>query len=311
MKIDDAFRQYLTEIAVNRGLSVHTVDGYTEDLKQYSRYLRACGIRDTDEIDSGLVEAFIHRESLQKSANSVARMGASVRSFHSWVSYREDSESDPSEYLRISHGTDRLPVYATREEVEKLMDSFDHSDPVQFMQHALLEMIYSCGMRVSEAVSLTMNRVDLDSMTVRILGKGSKERLVPIPSGSAGLLKEYRDVIRPVFLKKKTNLFFLNRFGRKVTPRSVQLLMEHKCGELNIGKHLTPHKLRHSYATHLLQGGADLRSIQEMLGHSDIMTTEIYTHIQDRQVFDTYQKFHPGELQGDLEIPEEEEEKDI
>ena len=304
MKLDQALQEYISEIAINRGLSDHTVSSYREDLFQYTEDLKKQGIDDTDKITSAVVEAFIHRQSLTKNPNSLARMGASVRSFHAWLNYTREEDDDPSEYLKIHHGTKKLPVYASVEEIERIMNSFDGSDPVQFMQHALLEMIYACGMRVSEVCSITMNRVDLDSSFVRILGKGNKERIVPIPSGSIPLLKEYRDVIRPLFLKKKTNLFFINRFGRKITPRSVQLLLEKKREELDIHKQLTPHKLRHSYATHLLQGGADLRSIQEMLGHSDIMTTEIYTHIQDRQVFDAYEKFHPGELQGDLEIPD-------
>ena len=139
---------------------------------------------------------------------------------------------------------------------------------------------------------------------VRVLGKGNKERLVPIARGSIPILIRYRDTVRPTWVKGRTQLFFINRFGRKVTPRSVELLMEKKRNELGIRKKLTPHKMRHSYATHMLQGGADLRSIQEMLGHSDIQTTEIYTHVQNRQLFDSYEKYHPGELDEDLEVPE-------
>ena len=188
------------------------------------------------------------------------------------------------------------------------MQSCDDSQPQEIFRHALLELMYACGLRVSEVCSLTYNRVDLDTGMVRVLGKGSKERLVPIARGSIPILIRYRDTVRPTWVKGRTQLFFVNRFGRRVTPRSVELLMEQKRRELGIKKKLTPHKMRHSYATHMLQGGADLRSIQEMLGHSDIQTTEIYTHVQNRQLFDSYEKYHPGGLDEDLPVPEKKKE---
>lgn len=180
------------------------------------------------------------------------------------------------------------------------MDSFDDHIPEQYLDHAILQMIYDCGLRVSEAVTLTMNRVDLDSRKLRVLGKGDKERIVPIPSHSISFYKEYRDVIRTNFLKNKTNLFFITNKGKKVTSKHVEVLLQKKCIELDFHKHITPHKLRHSYATHMLQGGADLRSIQEMLGHSDISTTEIYTNVTNKQMFDAYEKFHSDILNEKL-----------
>ena len=293
MKLNDALKRYLTELTVNEGKSVRTVKSYESDLKQYLSFLEDEGIKDTKKISPELVEGFIIEQSLTKKGTSLSRMAASIRSFHQYLNYLYE-EKDPSLNIEVHRGLKSLPVFATVEQINTLMASFDDSNPEQLFQHALLELIYSCGMRVSEATSITVNRVDLDTGMVRILGKGNKERIVPIPRGSITVLERYLHLVRPLYLKKNTNLFFINRFGRPVTRESVEKLLREKCTELGFQEHLTPHKLRHSYATHLLQGGADLRAIQEMLGHSDIRTTEIYTHVANRQMFESYNKFHPG-----------------
>lgn len=295
MKLAQALKKYLVHIRLNDGKGEKTTSAYHSDLNQYIAWLEKQGIEDTDDITGSMIEEFIALQSLEKSSASIVRMAASVRSFHHDLAFMNDV-NDPSLNLEVHKGPRTLPVYCTPEEIEKLMNSFDHHDPVQLLDHVLLETIYSCGLRVSELTGLTMNRVDLDTMKLRVLGKGDKERIVPIPSGAIPLLKEYRDIIRPVWVKQKTNLFFINRFGRKVTSRYVEQLLQKKCVELNFDKHITPHKLRHSYATHMLQGGADLRSIQEILGHANVSTTEIYTHIQNKQMFDAYHKFHPANM---------------
>ncbi|MCR4951004.1 MAG: tyrosine-type recombinase/integrase [Solobacterium sp.] len=298
MKIDDALKEYFLHIQVNEGKSRRTVSSYQNDLSQYAAFLKENGCEDTSEISSQLIDQFIVRELSVKKSSSVVRMAAAIRSFHKDLSFMHDEE-DPSLNLTVHKDVKSLPVYCTVEEIRTLMDSFDDSDPKQFLDHAVLEMIYACGLRVSEVTSLTLNRTDLDSGRLRVLGKGDKERIVPIPSGSVPLLKKYRDVLRPVLVKGRTSLFFVNRYGRRLTPRYVESMLQSKCTELGFQKHITPHKLRHSYATHMLQGGADLRSIQEILGHANISTTEIYTHVQNKQLFDNYAKFHPGE-KGDL-----------
>ncbi len=299
MELLEAYQEYTTDITINKGMSQRTISSYCNDLKQYIAWLQKHDVMDTDDIQSTHIEDFLHEESAYKESTSISRMAASIRSFHSFLQYRIDAEN-PAEYVEVHHGEKKLPVFATKDEIDLLMASFDDQVPDDILHHAILEMIYSCGLRVSEAVSLTINRVNLETGFVRVLGKGNKERLVPIPDGAMDILKKWKDIVRPVYLEKKTNLFFINRFGRKVTARSVELLLNEQCGKAGIRKHLTPHKLRHSYATHLLQGGADLRSIQEMLGHSDIRTTEIYTHVQNRQLFDAYTGFHPGSRDDDL-----------
>lgn len=302
MKLDKAFQQYLVHLKVNQGKSQRTISAYERDLKQYISWLEENDIHDTKKIKPHLIQQYLVEQQEVKSSNSVVRMAASIRSFHQDLAFMYD-EADPSLTIEVHRNQETLPVYCTVEEITRLMGSFDDTDPKQYTDHALLEIIYACGLRVSECVSLTLNRVDLDTGMLRVLGKGNKERLVPIPKGSISFLKYYRDIIRNGYLKKKTNLFFINQYGRKVTTKYVENLLIEKCAECNFNKHITPHKLRHSYATHLLQGGADLRSIQEMLGHSDIQTTQIYTHVQNRQVFEAYEKTHDSHEFEQLDIP--------
>jgi site-specific recombinase XerD len=282
---------------MNQGKSPHTVSSYSSDLKQYFAFLEEEGIDDTDDIVYENIRDFISSQSEEKASTSLVRMAAAIRSFHSYLSFMYDVK-EPSLNLSVHKNQHVLPVYCTKEEISQLMASFDDSRPREMMEHALLEMIYGCGLRVSEACRMKLNQVDLESGKVRVLGKGNKERIVPIPSGSEDILKQYLTTVRPLFLKKNSSLFFINHLGHPVDPRYVQRLLHQKNLELGFEKHITPHKLRHSYATHLLQNGADLRSIQEMLGHSDIETTEIYTHVQNREMFAAYNHFHPGETDG-------------
>lgn len=300
MKTDRALREYLIRLSVNKGASRRTVDGYRRDVEHYVAWLNECGVEDTEDITPQMTEDYVDSIHRTKASATAARAAAAIRSFHQDLAFTHD-EKDPSLTLEVHKGTSRLPVYCTQEEVRKLMDSFDDNDPVQLLDHAVLEIIYSCGLRVSEAVSLTLNRVDLDAGIVRVLGKGDKERIVPIAEGSIPLLRQWRDGQRPFWIVRRTPLFFLNAHGRKVTAKHVEEVLQRKCEELHFSKHITPHKLRHSYATHMLQGGADLRSIQEMLGHADIRTTEIYTHIENKHLFDAYSRFHPGSFGGALD----------
>ena len=304
MNLDKALEQYLVHIQINEGLSMRTVRSYESDLNQYLEYLKEEDINDTKKIKDHIIEDFLLAQSITKTATSLSRMSASIRSFHHYLAFMFD-EQDPSLNLEVHRGNKTLPIFCTVEEINRLMSSFEDTIPQDALDHAILEIIYACGLRVSEAVSLTVNRVDLETGFVRVLGKGNKERIVPIATGSIPVIKHYFLVVRTLYLKKKTNLFFINKFGRKVTTRYVELMLKSKCNEVGIKKHITPHKLRHSYATHLLQGGADLRSIQEMLGHSDIKTTEIYTHVQNKQVFDSYENFHPGFSEGGLDDDDE------
>ena len=306
MKLDLAYKKYMSWLTVNEGKSPNTIDNYGRDLRGYLAWLQQEEITDTDAISGQLIEQYLQSQKDVKAVRSIAREAAAIRSFHHYLAFVYDAK-DPSVNIEVRHSEDDLPVYATRAEMDRLLSSFTNANPKEILDHALLEFIYACGLRVSEAVNLTLNRVNLEEGMVRVLGKGNKERLVPVPKGSVPVLKRYLEIVRPLFVKKPMAQFFVNSCGRPVTVRYVELLVREKCEEAGIDKHLTPHKLRHSYATHLLQGGADLRSIQELLGHADIGTSEIYTHVADKQLVDSYQKFNPVASHPSLdhlEIPE-------
>ncbi|MDD6599630.1 MAG: tyrosine-type recombinase/integrase [Galactobacillus timonensis] len=306
MKLDLAYKKYMSWLTVNEGKSPNTIDNYGRDLRGYLAWLQQEKITDTAAISGGLIEQYLQAQKDVKAVRSIAREAAAIRSFHHYLAFVYDAK-DPSVNIEVRHSEDDLPVYATRAEMDRLLSSFTDANPKEILDHALLEFIYACGLRVSEAVNLTLNRVNLEEGMVRVLGKGNKERLVPVPKGSVPVLKRYLEIVRPLFIKKPMAQFFVNSCGRPVTVRYVELLVREKCEQAGIDKHLTPHKLRHSYATHLLQGGADLRSIQELLGHADIGTTEIYTHVADKQLVDSYQKFNPVASHPSLdhlEIPE-------
>ena len=163
------------------------------------------------------------------------------------------------------------------------------------LNHSLLEIIYACGLRVSEVCNLTLSQVDLNVGIVKIIGKGNKERIVPIPKNSISILKKYSDVVRVVYNKNKNNYFFINKKGNKIRSEYIENMLKCIVVELGLNPNITPHKLRHSYATHLLANGSDLRSIQELLGHSDIATTQIYTHVESNRMIENYKRFHPKE----------------
>ena len=245
MKIHDAFADYFTNIKINEGKSKRTVSSYENDLKQYKQFLDEQGITNTKKIQPELIEEFIANQSEYKASTSLARMTAAIRSFHQFMTMMHD-EADPSLNLQVHKGPKTLPVYCTVDEIKMLMQSFDDTNIQDNLDHTLLETIYSCGLRVSEVCNLTINRVDLDTGKIRVLGKGDKERIVPIPKGSIPLLKQYVSITRVNLVHKKTNMFFLNRFGRKITSKYVELLLQRKCVELGFKKHITPHKLRHS-----------------------------------------------------------------
>lgn len=290
MNINSAINEYILEIKTREGKSERTVSSYSRDLNKYKEYLINQNIIDTKKINDVIINDFINSLNNYSSA-TIMRIKTSIRNFHRYISYRYD-EKDPSYLVEINKPAKRLPVYCTKEEIEKLMGQFG-DNPEDVFNHAILEMIYGLGLRVSECCDLTISQVNLDSGFANILGKGNKERIVPIPKLTLKYIKEYFYNIRPLWLKQSNNHFFINKFGKDIYPRYVERLIEESANNVGLKKHITPHKLRHSYATHLLEGGADLRSIQELLGHSSISTTEIYTHVESEKLKNSYMNNHP------------------
>ena len=301
MNPTDALDKYITYLRINQGKSERTVTSYLEDLKLYVRYLEFSGVTDIRSVSEEIIDGFlIAKKKEGRKQSTISRYASSIRSFHRFLAFIFEF-NDPSVNIQVSKGEQRQPIFLSVEQVDQLMKSFDDSDPSAYMDHAVLEMIYACGLRISEVTSLTLNSTHLETGILKVRGKGDKDRIVPIPKGTIPFQKYYRDIIRPTFLHKPTQLFFINHLGHRVTVRHVEYILEQKAVDLNLPG-LTPHKLRHSYATHMLQAGADLRSIQEILGHSNISTTEIYTHVENRQMIEAYDTHHPGEDNSLLDL---------
>ena len=292
MTLDNAINDYVISIATTEGKADNTVKSYNRDLNKYREFLLDKGIDRVEKVTDRDIDKFVEYLNKNYASASINRMKTTVRNFHRYLSFKYDY-TDPTLNLSVTKGEKRLPVYATIEEVDKLMGIFDDEVPKDLFNHAILESIYGMGLRVSECCNLRTSQVNLNDGFVKILGKGNKERLVPIPERTNDVLKRYYMNLRPLWLKKSTNRFFINSKGKPIYREYVEKMLQNSIIKADIDKHLTPHKLRHSYATHLLEGGADLRVIQELLGHSDISTTEIYTHVESQRLKDSYLKAHP------------------
>ncbi len=292
MKIDFAIKDYIISLSTTEGRAINTVKSYTRDLNKYQAFLNDKNIFDVEKVSDTIVDDFVSMLNKDYSSASVNRMKTSIRNFHRFLNFKYDLK-DPTINLKVSRAEKRLPIYASHDEINLLMSQFDDEIPKDLFDHTILETIYGLGLRVSECCNLKTNQVNLNEKFVKVLGKGNKERIIPIPAKTNELMKKYYMNLRPTWQKKSTNNFFINKKGNKIYSEYVERMLREKNINVGIKKHITPHKLRHSYATHLLEGGADLRVIQELLGHSDISTTEIYTHVETQRMKQSYLKNHP------------------
>ena len=299
MNIKEAIEDYILDLATYYGRSNSTIDNYKRDLNKYYKFLFEKNVNEIEDVTDIIIDEYINSLNKLYSANSINRSKSSIRNFHRHLNFKYDI-FDPTLNLTLSKREKRLPVYGTVEEINRIMDFFDDSNNEDLLKHTILETIYGLGLRISECCNLKTNQVNLNEGFVTVIGKGDKERLIPIPKKTLEIMKYYYYDLRPLWLKKATNYFFINKFSRKIYPEYVEQYLRYVINELGIKKHLTPHKLRHSYATHLLEGGADLRVIQELLGHADISTTEIYTHVESERLKNAYENYHPLAKSGGL-----------
>lgn len=299
MKVEKAIKDYILSLSTSEGRADNTISSYARDLKKYSLFLNENMIDDIEEIREDKIFDFLDSISSNYSQSSINRLKTSIRNFHRFLNFKYDLK-DPTLNISVTHERKRLPIYATKDEIDRLMSVFNDKDQKDMFEHTILETIYGLGLRVSECCELRTSQVNLRDGFVKVLGKGNKERVIPIPVRTRKLMEEYFSNIRYSWQKKNTNRFFINRFGKPIYSEYVEDMLRKRVEEAGIDKHLTPHKLRHSYATHLLEGGADLRVIQELLGHSDISTTEIYTHVESERLKDAYMKAHPFSKENKL-----------
>ncbi len=288
--------EFLHYIRVERGLAENTIQSYERDLSQYETYLKQVEqITNINAIERQTILHFIyHLKEKGRADTTIARMIASIRAFHQFAIREKLADKDPSVHIEIPKASKRLPNVLSLAEVEALLSAPSGNDDFSIRNRALLETLYATGMRVSELLYLTLTDTHLSMGFVRCIGKGNKERIIPLGSAATKALELYLARSRQALLKKNRHDFlFVNHHGKPLSRQGFWKILKQLAEKANIDKPLTPHTLRHSFATHLLENGADLRAVQEMLGHADISTTQIYTHVTKARMKDIYVKFHP------------------
>jgi integrase/recombinase XerC len=274
--------------------SPKTLEGYRIDLKQFLVYLKKTN-SPIYLVDRTLSREFIYYLEAKKfGRRSVARKISTLRAFYNYLSKKGKINGNPFKLISTPKLPKKLPNFLTEDEANRILSLFSDGSPLSLRDKALLEILYGSGTRVSEVVSVNTNDLDLNEGEIAILGKGNKERIVLIGNFAIASLKKYIQDGRPKLLKDKENkALFLNKFGGRVTRRSVERMIKKVCTKLGIKKKVTPHTFRHSFATHLLDRGADLRVVQELLGHSSLATTQVYTHVTAERLKKAYKESHP------------------
>jgi integrase/recombinase XerD len=284
---------FLAYLEFERGLSRNTLEAYRSDLLQFGRYLEEIGASAIDATGPQVAE-FLTRLAESSSPATIHRKAACLRSFYRHLRREGIRESDPTSSLTPPRRGRRLPQVLTRGEVAKLLEQPKGTEPAALRDRALLETMYACGLRASEAISIELADVDLEDKVLRARGKGSKERIVPIGRAASEALRIYLERGRPQLTRGGvTPYVFVNFRGGQLTRQGLYKIVQRHAQTAGLGGRMSPHTLRHTFATHLLAGGCDLRSVQEMLGHADVATTQVYTHLSSERLKDVYFKAHP------------------
>lgn len=299
MKIEDAIVDFIQYCLFEKGLTDQTVSSYQNDLDVYLSFLQDKNVFLVKDITSDHIKEFLKIRGDSESTSTVAHNLTVIKNFHKYLIKENIVKEDVSLFISRPKLQKRLPRTLTVEEVDLLLD-ITLNTPFDYRNKAMLELMYGAGLRVSELVSLTLNQIDLENGLIRIMGKGRKEREIPIGEYGVYYLKLYLEHRGMLIKNHRTeDALFLNNHGKQITRQGFFKILKQLLLDKGLNPDVSPHTLRHSFATHLLSHGADLRSIQEMLGHSDISTTKIYTHVSDEKVEADYKKYHPREHKGD------------
>jgi integrase/recombinase XerD len=288
MKIIDAYDLYIQYIIVEKGLTNQTVDCYKDDLDIFFKFINA---EDTDQLSFSNIDDFISfLSSNGKSSKTIVRRATTVRSFFYFLQ-QENIIKHESTIIEMPKIGDYLPTVLSTEEVEELFDVIDLTTKEGIRDRAMLELMYACGLRVSELLTLKKSAISSTLNCLKIKGKGNKERLVPIGDYAIEYLNLYVEEVRKSNPGKNTDYIFLNKYGKPLTRQFFWQQIKKYAALANISSNISPHTLRHSFATHLLENGAELRMVQDMLGHSKISTTQIYTHISSKRILSIYDMY--------------------
>jgi len=298
LTVDMAVQQFLDHLRVERELSVATVEAYGQDLAAFARFLAARGVDQVATVRPIDVLDYLALLTAQElSSRSQARALIAQRQFFKFLKAERICENNPTEQIDLPRWGRKLPVFLSLDEVDRLLAIPGRSTPRGMRDTAMLETLYATGLRVSELVRLRLADLNLEAGYLLAFGKGKKQRIVPLGEVAAATLRSYIETARPEFLHKTqaapTDALFLTRLGRRMTRQGFWKIIGAHARAAGIRKTISPHKLRHSFATHLVERGADLRAVQAMLGHVDIGTTEIYTHLSRAHLRSVYDKFHP------------------
>ncbi|GAX91866.1 site-specific tyrosine recombinase XerD [Effusibacillus lacus] len=293
--MDRLIERFIHYLAVERGLSQNTLESYQRDLIAYTEFLRKNGISDINQTRRANIIAYLaEMQKMGRATSTISRTLASTRAFYGFLLRDGLIDGDPTSNLESPKIEKRLPQVLSVKDVEVLLESPDLRTHTGLRDKAMLELLYASGIRVSELVSLNLEDVNLNMGFLKCYGKGAKERIIPLGGVALKMLGEYLNRARHKLVRDETELsLFVNHHGQRLTRQGFWKIIKKYAKTANIQIKITPHTLRHSFATHLLENGADLRSVQEMLGHADISTTQIYTHITKSRLKEVYAKTHP------------------
>jgi integrase/recombinase XerD len=287
--------EFIQYLAVERGLAQNTLESYGRDLRQYQTYLQNGHMDFIKDSNRSTILAYLNNLQIKgRAVSTISRNLAAIKSFYQYLVRERYLEKDPAAHLESPKLEKKLPKILTISEVEELLKQPNTFLPTGLRDKAMLELLYATGIRVSELISLNISDINLDMGYIKCYGKGAKERIVPLGSIAAKCVQDYIGKGRPKLVRTyEEAALFVNHHGNRLTRQGFWKIIKKYAQEASINKEITPHTLRHSFATHLLENGADLRSVQEMLGHADISTTQIYTHVTKNRLKEVYDKAHP------------------
>ena len=296
MNWQNAIKEYQMYLKIERGLSKNTIDSYTKDLEKLCLFLKENNVSSSPiAIDADLVKQFIYEVAKKLNPRSQARIISGLRSFFDYLVFEEYRNTNPTDLLETPKIGRKLPDTLSQDEIDALINAIDLSHPQGERNRTIFETIYSCGLRVSEAITLKNSDLFFEEGFIRVLGKGNKERYVPIHENAQSYITMYQKAIRSHILPQKgfEDTLFLNRRGKGLSRQMIFMILKDLAFKIDLKKKISPLTLRHSFATHLLQNGADLRAIQQMLGHESITTTEVYVHVDKSYLKQIVETFHP------------------
>ncbi|GBD67765.1 site-specific tyrosine recombinase XerD [Tetragenococcus halophilus] len=294
--MDEQVTDYLHYLLIERGLSSNTRKSYQRDLEQYLAFLHEKEITDWQNVDRYTIVSFLQLlQNEKKSAATLTRMVTSLRRFHQFLRQERYTDHDPMQHIDSPKKTQKLPDTLSLSEVERLIETPDTKKVLGIRDRTILEVMYATGLRVSELIGLKLNDLHLAMGLMQTTGKGDKERIVPLGDMAIHWLETYLEEARPILCQKhpEEEYLFVNGHGTSLSRQGIWKNLKALVLKAGIMKNVTPHTLRHSFATHLLENGADLRTVQELLGHADISTTQIYTHITKKRMADVYKQYFP------------------